>query len=158
METIRPSDRFIPWYIATFFVAFTALLSWFGWFAVQHYNGEITKDSYKKGLAYNRVISSAEAQQALHWKSTLDTRTDGSQISATFTLADMHGPITGAQVFARFVRPTQAGNDADIRFSESAPGQYTASTGLAWRGVWEMRLSATARNHNYQMSKTVILP
>lgn len=157
MDTMRPSDRLIPWYIAVFFVAFTGLLVWFAWFSIQGYQGVITKDAYKKGLAYNTVIEKAERQESLGWEGAIAfSSIQGLRGTITFTLKDRAGaPIHGAQVKARFIRPTLAGYDTDIILSESASGVYEGEVTLAWPGVWNAHISASHNGQNFQQAKTV---
>jgi nitrogen fixation protein FixH len=154
----RPSDRFIPWYIVGFFVAFMLLLSWFAWVAVKGYTGEVTKDAYKKGLAYNRVIAKAEEQEALGWKGALQVVALGREARVTFTLKDKQDqPVKDGIVNLRCYRPTQASNDAELTLKPDGTGQYTGDVTLAWPGLWEMHVSALAGGHEFQLAKNVVL-
>ncbi|MDE3061049.1 MAG: FixH family protein [Pseudomonadota bacterium] len=153
----RNDAHWIPWAIIAFFVCFITLLSGFAWIAFRTYPGEITQDSYKKGLAYNAAIASADAQQAAGWKSTLATASHGLNVDIAFTLRDAAGhPLDNARVIAHLIRPTQAGHDVEIPL-QGDRGLYRGSAALPWPGVWELRLSATRGGDHYQQSKTLIL-
>jgi len=147
----RPSDRFIPFYIIGFFVGLIILLSWFCWIAVHGYNGEITKDAYKKGLEYNKTLETAEAQKQLGWKDNLQIKTQNLDAQINFSLSDKSGnPITNAQVKVWFVRPVQSGHDFNIPLIADGKGNYSAKTKLDLAGLWEAHISATYNKQNYQ--------
>lgn len=157
MEKARPSDRWIPIGIVAFFVFFMALLSGFAWIAFHTYTGQVTEDAYKKGLAYNAQIASAEAQTKLGWTGELQATGHDRALELRFTLRDAAGHSIGdAAVVARCVRPSQAGHDAEIRL-HYAHGVYSGTASLDFPGVWDIHISATRGGDNYQQLKTVIL-
>ena len=147
----RPSDRFIPFYIIGFFVFLIVLLSSFVWISVHGYNGEITKDAYKKGLEYNKILATAEEQKQLGWKDNLQITTQNLNAQINFSLSDKLGnPITNAQVKVWFVRPVQSGHDFNLPLIADGKGNYTAKTKLDLTGLWEAHISATYNKQNYQ--------
>ena len=153
----RPSDRWIPWAIIAFFISFMVLLSGFAWIAFHTYTGEATLDAYKKGLAYNDDIANADAQKTLGWKGMLQVMPHGNTLDIAFTLNDSSGhTINDAKVIARIIRPTQAGHDVQITLPYDKD-VYHGKADLNWPGVWELHISATQGQHNYQQSRTIVI-
>ena len=156
---MRPGDRWIPWYIVAFFVFFMVLLTGFAWIAFHTYSGEVTKDAYKKGLAYNTTIANADTQKQLGWKSTIATTFRGKIVEIMFTLHDKNDkPMSDAGIVASLVRPTEAGYDKRITLHSHGEGVYHGNTYLDFSGVWNLQISATSEGHNYQKTKTIQMP
>jgi len=157
MEATKNS-AWIPWAIVGFFAFFMVLLSNFAWIAFHTYPGQVTEEAYKKGLAYNNAIASADAQAKLGWKTTLQTTQKNNDVGLVFTLLDASGqPIDNAEVSVRASRVTQAGHDVQITLKPNAKGAYSGTMKLDWPGAWELRISATRGADNFQQSKTVTL-
>lgn len=154
----RPSDRFIPYYIAGFFIALMAAMGWFISLAMHNYSGEVIGHPYREGLRYNQTIEAAQAQEKLGWKSALDFTTQGLEVKVTFRLTDKSGKaITGADAKVWFLRPTIAGHDQEITLTDNGKGTYSGAATLAWPGDWEVHVSATADGNNYQQVKELNL-
>ncbi len=151
----RPSDRFIPYYIVGFFVFLTLLLSAFIYVAIHNYPGEVTRDPYQEGLHYNHIISEAAAQRRLGWKGHMKFDAHELTVHTCFSLADKNGKaITNADTRVWFIRPTHAGHDKDaVPLKADGKGNYSGVIHLAWPGDWEVHVSATSGNHNFQMIK-----
>lgn len=154
---VSKRDRWIPWAIVAFFVCFIALLSGFAWIAFHSYTGEVTENAYKKGLAYNADIAHANAQAELGWKTVLEIQTYDKITAIVFSLRDASNHvISDATVTAYLSRPTQAGHDLAVALTFN-DGTYRGMASLKWKGIWDIRISATRDGYNYQQSKTVIL-
>lgn len=154
----KSSARFIPYYIAAFFIALMGLMVWFVMLAIHNYPGEVTTDAYKKGLNYNQTIEKSDAQEKLGWKTGLDFQVKGLEVKTSFTLADKNGkPITDGQINAWFIRPAIAGHDKEIPLTPNGKGSYSAKTELALPGEWEVHISATSKGQNYQQVKNINL-
>ena len=156
-NTANHSARWIPWAILAFFASFMLLLSGFAWIAFHTYPGEVTEDTYNKGIAYNTALSNAAAQENLRWKGVLQTMQKDNSIDITFDLKDASGKlIDDAKVVARLTRPTQAGHDVQMTLHYDK-GMYSGTANLEWAGMWDIRISATRGHDNYQQSKTIIM-
>jgi nitrogen fixation protein FixH len=155
-STPRPSDRWIPWIIVSFFVAFIIPLAWFTWLSVDTYTGQVTSNAYEKGLTYNSTIAHAEAQQQLGWKTDVKTKADADGVQVRFQLKDKQGqPVNDAAVLVRFTRTTQSGHDSEITLKPQAQGTYEGSIKLELPGLWNMRISVSKGEHNYQQSQNI---
>lgn len=155
----RPSDRWIPYYFFAFFGILVLVLVPMCILAVRTSPGVVTDRAYEKGLTYNDAIQANVAQQALHWQSHIDvTPAATGSMAIRFTLRDAHDqPIHGADVRMILSRPTQAGLDQQSALTETADGVY-ATTLTAQSGVWDVQISATYNQHNYQVSKRITAP
>jgi nitrogen fixation protein FixH len=156
----KPSDRWIPWYFIAFFIALTAILVPMCVIAVRTNSGVVTENAYEKGLAYNKVIEAEKRQNALSWRSDLTILPlPDHHARVLFTLADTGGhPINSAKATAWFVRPTQAGQDQSAQLQFKTRGTYEAELALPASGLWDVRISATVSDNNYQATKRITLP
>lgn len=145
----RPSDKWIPWYIAGFFMALTALFSCFVYIAEKTYTGVVTDHAYERGLAYNEIIKDAAAQDILGFRP--DIRKDGRKI--VFSLATAEGkPVQVSKAKMLLFRPVQDGMDmtADMVLDD---GVFTAEVSPPQQGLWEVRISAETAQGPYFTSK-----
>lgn len=151
----RPSDRFIPYYIALFFVMLTALIVWFVWLCIRNYPGEVVRHAYQDGLYYNQTIAQSEAQAKLGWHTDVTFHPQGKEVATMLSLADKNGkPIKNAQVIAWFIRPTHAGFDqTDLTLQGDGKGHYSLKNTLPLSGEWDVHISATYQGQNYQLVK-----
>ena len=156
---VRHDDRWIPWaFVAFFGVVFAANGAWVA-VAVATWTGMSVEGSpYDRGLAYNEALAAARAQEALGWRAGLDFEGHGPTGGALdFTLADRAGvPLTGAEVRARFVRPSHQGQDFELDLPETAAGRYGAEVGLPLPGLWEVRVRAARGGHGYDLTERIV--
>ena len=128
----RPSDRYIPWLFVAFFGVVFAANGALVAVAVESFTGLSTEGAYQKGLAYNRTLAEAAAQEKLGWALAADAsalKRGAGRITVTLRAHD-GAPLTGAHLEARFIRPTVAGADTDLRLSETAAGFYEGDPAL----------------------------
>lgn len=157
--SLRPTDRFIPWAIASFFIVLAIVLAGLCTIAFRTYTGEVTDGAYKKGLVYNTTLQEAQTQSRLGWKSNLSVTPAAQAFQIVWHLADEHiVPISDADAQAWCIRPTQAGFDTHALLKRNGKGTYQGMIALPLKGVWEVHVSAVYKGHNYQEVKTVILP
>ncbi len=156
----RPSDRFIPWCFVAFFVGLTLILGSFTWVAVHGYSGLVAAHAYEDGVAYNKILRMAAAQQALGWRAVLDvTPTTGTLVDVTYTLRDADKrAIDDAQVKIIFKRPTMSKLDQTIMLHHRTDGRYAAALDLSVRGVWDVYSVAMAQGHEFQTLRRIVIP
>lgn len=153
-STARRSDKWIPWYFVAFFVVLAALDGIFVYVAVSTQTGVVTQHPYEKGLAYNRTIADAEAQEKLGWQG----RIDFTQPLLTFTLKDRTGSaITQAKATAYFSRATQQGYDFSTPLPGNADGVYSGSVAFPLNGQWDVNIAVVWNNTHYQKHARILV-
>ena len=151
-ETMRKSDRLIPWYFVLFFLVIAAVDGTFVTIAIRTQTGVVAEHAYEQGLAYNATLDEAVRQQALGWQGKLDL-VDGNVI--VFHLTDRtSAPLQGADVKAHITRPVQDGYDFDLPLKEKN-GSYQAAVQFPLPGSWDINVEAVWRNQHYYMKKNV---
>jgi nitrogen fixation protein FixH len=152
-------DGWIPWAFVAFFAVVLAVNGAMIWIAFATWTGLTTVGAYQKGLAYNRVLAAAKAQEALGWRVDLNlAATDGRLAVLNLTLADRFGDlIEDAQVTAAFVRPTQAGHDLELTVPHTHAGVYAAQAALPFAGAWELHLTIQSGGDTYLMRRRIYL-
>ena len=156
----RPSDKWIPLYLTLGFITLLAPLAPMAYFAVHTLPGVVTDKAYEEGLAYNKAIAAGTQQKALGWQGELScdsTAPNGTK--ASYVLRDAQGnPVDQAAVRLWMVRPVQGGMDRNLEMIAQGDGRYEATIPLPARGVWDLRVSATLQDKNFQTEKRVVLP
>jgi nitrogen fixation protein FixH len=148
-------SRWIPWAFVAFFGVVLAVNLTMIVVAMVTWPGLETKNAYQRGLAYNRTLAAAAAQAALGWQ--VDFRftpaADGTGL-AELTLRDRHGNLLrGAEVVARFLRPTHAGQDVEVVLEPARDGEYRAAVRLPLPGQWQVRVDVRHGGHRHQLSE-----
>lgn len=152
-------DRWIPWAFVAFFGVVLAANGAMIWIAFATWTGLETESAYHKGLAYNRTLAMARAQEAFGWRVVLDLSVTGPRLARLeLTLADRHNSlIEDAEVTAAFVRPTHAGHDLELTVPHIHAGVYRAEAALPFAGVWELHLAAQSGGDTYRLRRRVYL-
>lgn len=152
--------RLIPWMFVGFFGVVVLANGIMIAFALETFTGVTTDHAYEEGLAYNKTLAAARAQEKLGWKVAIDLAAPTHEHARlAVTLTDRDGaPLSGAQITARFIRPTTDGFDSQARLSEAGAGRYEAETGLALPGQWDVVVTASHDGASYQKTKRVFIP
>lgn len=124
--------------VAAFFAVVIAVDATFTVLALRTFPGQVSVTPYEDGLLYNRRIAQLEAQDRLGWR--VGAAAEPGQVILEFR--DRQGrPLSGLAIDARLQRPaTQAGR-IDLRFAETTPGRYLATTGQL-SGAWDLDAEA----------------
>jgi nitrogen fixation protein FixH len=114
------------------------------YFAVKTFSGEVIAHPYERGLAYNREIAAARAQESRDWK--VDIRlapaTTGAARQIIVTLHDAAGAaITGLDLEALLVAPANLKQDIRVRLEEKGDGRYAGDAAFV-AGRRDLVLSA----------------
>jgi len=152
-------DRWIPWAFVAFFGVVLAANGAMIWIAFATWTGLETEGAYQKGLAYNRTLAAAKAQEELGWRVDLSVAATGGRLAdLELTLADRHGNLMeDAKVTAAFVRPTHAGHDLELVLPHIHAGVYDAEAALPFPGVWELHLTVDSGDETYRMRRRIFL-
>lgn len=139
------------WHVlATMIVFFGIIFAVNGVFlyqALSTHTGVISREPYRKGLAYNDRIAFEKAQTARGWTETvaLNDARDG----LILTLADKHGrPVSGLKIIGLIGRPSTEQLDTSLELIEktSGTGIYTAAIPKVSEGAWMVDVEGTELN------------
>lgn len=101
--------------------------------AIHSASGLTNADAFRDGLAYNRTLAAAEAQQALGWRSRIERHGDRLVVGVT----DRDGtPLSGLAVSVRLLRPGHAPYERALSLEETSTGDYDSPLSLPWPGRW----------------------
>ena len=107
-----------------------------------HFPGVISHDFQKKEALYNNYLHQVEAQKERGWQvhygwvsEAIARQASAFQVQAR----DKQGQnITGAQVEARFLRPSDKQQDFSLNLPEVEPGMYRADVTPPLPGLWQV--------------------
>lgn len=126
----------------------------FVYLAIGTFAGVTTANPFQEGLAYNEVLAARDAQRDLGWQGEVAlTRLDAGSDRITLRFSDAGGqPLTSLGVSGTLRRPTHAGMDQALTWSEAGPGRYEAIVALPARGNWDLVIAADdGRNQPFAM-------
>jgi nitrogen fixation protein FixH len=137
-------------YFLAFFLTVGAVDFLMASLAVRTHTGLVTDHAYEKGLAYNRVVQAADAQEKLGWKAQLAYE-NGILV---FSVSDTGGkPLAFSKATAFFSRPSGPQHD----FSQALDGEKTALN-LPQPGLWQARVEAQIGEASFQHSARIVAP
>ncbi len=123
---------------------FVALIAFFGvmllangafvYFAISSFNGEETKDAYRRGLAYNARIAEDRELAGRRWQTSLSLQ-DSGVVSLKVRDRD-DGAVPGLAVTVWLGRPATDRFDHGFELHETAPGIYEAKAARMSDGNW----------------------
>lgn len=116
----------------------------FVYFATSSWTGLETDNAYIRGLAYNRTLEAASAQDALGWGMQFDVAAPGKRsavMTARFAHVDIT-PVERLQVEVEIRRPATDAEDRIVALEESEPGVFSGAVDLPYAGNWDMRMTA----------------
>ncbi len=118
------------------------------YFAFASFSGLSTEDAYRKGLAYNRTLEQAAAQQALGWRVAVAAGLEGDdKARLEVEVRDRGGrPVNGLMVAGELRRPAVAGHDRWVALDAVGAGRYGAEVALPLRGQWDLYLTLEDRS------------
>jgi nitrogen fixation protein FixH len=135
-------SRWIPWAFAGGMLTVVIVNAVLVFCAMSSWNGIATSRAFERGIAYNRLLAAAAAEEALGWQADISYR-DGTLVVA---LREADGrPIDGATVAAEGQRPLERQTLKSAALDGAGEGRYVATLGPLRPGQWEVRLSV-ARN------------
>lgn len=139
---VERRGAWIPWLFVGLFGIVVVVNGIMIWLAIGTFPGLVTDRPYDRGLAYNRNLEAAAAQDALGWQARLAARLEGPT-TAVFEL-ELHDrddrPVDGAEVRAEVRRPVGTGLDFDVVLKPIRPGVYRAAAALPQPGAWDVHL------------------
>ena len=111
------------------------------YYALTTHRGEIADHPYEVGLAYNKEITAAEAQDQRHWAVDISAhRMDDGAVHIETTLKDATGAaLSGLNVVTKLQAPADMRRDVKAVLVEAAPGHYQGQVQAA-AGGWTLDL------------------
>jgi nitrogen fixation protein FixH len=107
--------------------------------AVITFSGVETANAYQAGVTFAREESAAEAQQARHWRvnAVLRPGAGGSAQIELFARDSADLPLTGLEVTASLIHPTDRRFDRTLVMQTDGPGRFRGATTPA-PGQWDL--------------------
>ena len=158
-QEYRLTGRFVLVAIVSFFVVVMGVNGIMAYLAVETFSGVQSEKSYENGLAFNRDIARARAQDSQGWSvSEKITRTPSGGVSIDVSVADSSNQIvTGLAVTSIFKSPVDSRIDCRVMLTDQMNGHYTGVTPCG-AGQWNVE-SIVLRGGDivYQSTNRIIL-
>lgn len=131
------TGRLVLTCLVAFFLSIAAVNAVMITVAVKTFGGIETENAYKAGLAFNRAIADASAQEARHWHVDI-VRKPWRDGEFTVTLRDgKGGAMSGLALVATLVHPTDRRRDHDLQVVSLGGGVFHLET-PAEPGQWDL--------------------
>lgn len=113
-------------------------------YAVSTFRGEQEVSPYEHGLAFDKDIEAARAQEALGWKVSagVSRNVDGAALVEVVVKDASQVPVTGLTFESALDSPADKKLDKQVSLSETAPGVYSGRV-AANAGQWDLMLVAS---------------
>lgn len=108
------------------------------WLAITSYDGLVSDDYYKDGLAINQVLRREERASELGYRAHASLSEDGSRVRVL--LLGVQSASLPATVQLRLAHPTRAGRDQTTVLHAHLPGQYEAPLVPPEAGRWRVSI------------------
>lgn len=147
-------------YFLAFFLVFATVDIIFVYLATSSNPGTVTDEAYEKGLAYNKIIEEAQAQNKLGWKHHLNIKMDidnKRRVVLRMRKAN-HGFLSYAGAAIRFFRPVEKGVDFDVTLKETRPGTYLALVEFPEPGIWDAYIAVRKGDNIYRAHERLNIP
>ncbi len=145
-----------PMFLAILLGSFAVVASVNGamvYYALSTFSGEVDPHPYEHGLAYNKDIAAAEAQEARHWKVAAAIRGKGDAKSVEAVFHNEAGQaIAGLTVTGHLEFATDMRRDRKLMLQEVSPGIYLGALNLA-SGQWDLVIEATRSGQQLFLSR-----
>jgi nitrogen fixation protein FixH len=147
---VRPQsrDRWIPWVFVGCMLLVVAVNGALIYFAMQSWGGLVSNHAFERGVAYNRLIAEAAAEEALGWKADVayQPAADGKAAALVVALRDADGrPMGDATIAIEAQRPLEAQAPLAIELRYAGNGRYAGPTDALRAGQWDIRLAVAGR-------------
>jgi nitrogen fixation protein FixH len=149
------------WTVLVYLVAFFAVVAVVNAVmigaALSTFAGLETDSPYEKGLAFEREMAAAQAQDALHWQVEGNVaRSQRGETIAEISARDASGrPLTGVALTAALVHPADERLDHSFSVHEDAPGHFRGTTDVA-NGQWDLVIEISRADRRLFRSKNRI--
>ena len=122
--------------------------------ATRSWTGLVVENSYVASQKFNEVLTAAEEQKKLGWKSGLVVTTRSAKVRIT---GSESAPVGGLSVRLALSRPVHEADDRMLDLLETAPGEYAVEANLG-SGIWNAELTAkSASGQHFRMIHRVFV-
>jgi nitrogen fixation protein FixH len=127
--------------------------------AVETLPGTDVDNPYSTGLAYNKEISAARAQEARAWHvmARVERQADGQSTIRVEARDGAGAPVTGIAFFARLEHPVDRRADHAVSLSEGERGIYGGTAENVAAGQWELVIDGERGSRRMFMSRNRLL-
>ena len=127
--------------------------------AIQTLPGTEVDSAYSASLAYQKEITTAQAQSARNWKVEAHVERSG-QGGATLRVEardNLGRPMSGLKFQGRFERPTDRRADLAVSLAEVGIGIYRGNAETIASGQWDLVVEGVAGGQRLFLSKNRVL-
>jgi nitrogen fixation protein FixH len=127
--------------------------------AIKTLPGTEVDNAYGAGLAYNREISAAQAQDARGWRvaGQVERKPDGHGNVGIEARDATGAPLTGLAFSARLSRPTDQRADHRIALTERERGVYRGTADNVAAGQWDLVIEADRGSERVFLSRSRLM-
>lgn len=127
--------------------------------AVETLPGTDVDNPYSAGLAYNKEISAARAQEARGWHvgAHVERQADGQSIIRIEARDGAGAPVTGIAFSARLAHPIDRRADHAVILAEHERGIYRGSAEDVAPGQWELIIEGERGSERMFMSRNRLM-
>jgi nitrogen fixation protein FixH len=124
------------------------------YFAISSFGGVTTSRAFERGVAYNRLLAAAAAEQALGWEADVAYRPGGLIVM----LRDADGrPIKGAAISVEAQRPLEREASVSATLDGAGEGRYVARLDPLRTGQWDVRLNVLRDGTAVHLSRRIVV-
>lgn len=147
-------SRWIPWIFVSGMLTVVLVNAILVYFAMSSWSGVATSRAFERGIAYNRVLAAAAAEEALGWQADVTYR-DGGLVAV---LRDADGrPIDRATVAVETQRPLERHTSRTATLAGAGEGRYAAAVGNLRTGQWEVRLHVMRDGDTAHLTRRILV-
>ncbi len=155
----RPPFRITGWHVLIGMTLFFAIVigvdAWFITKAYSTFSGQVAKNPYEAGLAYNRQIAEQERQARLGW--TVTAGVDGPDL--VVIARDRDGrPLDALSVRVVMERPATDAGKLSLQLKPAGDGVYRLRN-PAGSGAWDLKASLVGPGDaRFSAERRLVLP
>lgn len=136
--------RWIPWVFVAGMLLVVTVNATLVYFAMHSWGGLVSDHAFERGIAYNRLIAEAAAEEALGWKADIAYQAAGGGKSAAVivSLRKADGKaMDRAAVALEAARPVEAAAPVALALRYVGDGRYAADAAALRAGQWDVRMT-----------------
>lgn len=150
----RITGRFVFVCLVVFFATVAGVNAVLVKAAISTFGGVEVDSSYRAGLAYDREIKAAHAQEARHWRVVGKLSSTKGVTVVEVSALDADGqPLSGLEVNVTLAHPTDRRHDHRVVVREDAPGRFRGVASDIALGGWDLVLELSRAGERVFLSR-----